>query len=76
MEPSKTRSGESFRITGNWADRSKKLKHKFSQLTDSDLQLEKGKEEELLKRVQSRLNKDRAEVIKLIDQAGNSKPAK
>jgi uncharacterized protein YjbJ (UPF0337 family) len=72
MEPLKTKNVESFKITGNWDDHSKKLRNEFSQLTDSDLKLETGKEDELLKRVQSRLHKGRAEVIKIIDQAGKS----
>ena len=57
---------ETFTITGNWENQSKALKQKFSQLTDEDLKFEKGKENELLKRVETRLNKDRQEVVNII----------
>lgn len=66
MENSKNRPAESFKITGNWATQSKDLKSKYSQLTDSDLKFETGKENDLLSRVENRLNKNREEVIKII----------
>lgn len=61
-----TKSNEAFTIKGNWADQAKQLKEKFSQLTDADLKFETGKENELLSRVESRLNKKREEVINII----------
>jgi hypothetical protein len=60
---------ETFKIHGNWSDQSKELKSKFPQLTDSDLKFESGKENEMLKRVESRLSKTRSEVIGLIKNA-------
>jgi len=66
MENSKNKSTESFKITGNWENQSKELKGKYSQLTDADLKLEAGKENDLLERVESRLNKNREEVINII----------
>lgn len=57
---------EAFKITGNWTEQSKELKSKYAQLTDADLKFEAGKEGELLKRVQTRLNKNREEVINII----------
>ena len=65
---------ESFKFTGNWDEQSKSLKQKYSQLTDSDLKLETGKEEELLNRVSSRLGKKRDEVISII-KSGQEGPA-
>jgi hypothetical protein len=59
---------ESFKISGNWAKQSELLKDKFSQLTDSDLKFEPGKENELLQRVETRLNKKREEVINIINK--------
>lgn len=56
----------SFKISGNWTQQSKILQQKFSQLTDEDVKFEEGKEDELLKRVQTRLNKGREEVINII----------
>ena len=59
---------ETFKITGNWANQSKTLKGKFPQLTDADLKFETGKENELLGRVETRLNKKREEVINIIQK--------
>jgi hypothetical protein len=53
-------------MTGNWGVESKKLKYKCSQSTDADLKLETGKEGDLLKRVETRLNEKQEEVINVI----------
>lgn len=66
MENSQNKNTEAFKITGNWATQSKDLKGKFSQLTDADLKFETGKENELLKRLETRLNKGRDEVINIL----------
>jgi len=63
------KTGEQFKISGNWADQSKSLKNKFSLLTDADLKYESGKESELLGRLQNRLNKSREEVMAIIKKA-------
>jgi uncharacterized protein YjbJ (UPF0337 family) len=62
------KAAESFKITGNWETQSKELKTKFIQLTDADLKIEAGKEEEMLGRLQTRLSKNRDEVIDLINK--------
>lgn len=59
---------ESFKISGDWTKQSQQLKEKFNQLTDSDLKFETGKENELLQRVETRLNKKREEVINIINK--------
>lgn len=61
---------ESFKISGDWKKQAIQLKEKFSQLTDSDLKFEPGKENELLQRVETRLNKKREEVINIINKCG------
>jgi hypothetical protein len=66
MQATNVKTNESFKFTGNWDEQSKKLQEKYSQLTDSDLKLETGKEEEVLNRVSSRLGKKREEVIGII----------
>jgi hypothetical protein len=66
MENSTNKTAESFKITGNWANQSKELKSKYAQLTDADLKFEAGKENDLLQRVETRLNKKREEVINII----------
>jgi len=64
----KTNDNGNFTITGDWASQSKKLKEQYSQLSDHDLKFEKGGENELLKRVQDKLNKKREEVISIINK--------
>jgi uncharacterized protein YjbJ (UPF0337 family) len=68
MENTQKKTTESFKMAGNWNEQSKELKTRFSQLTDSDLKFETGKENELLQRIETRLNKNREEVIKLISK--------
>lgn len=58
---------DGFKIT-NWEESSKKLKEQFNQLTDADLKFENGKENDLLHRIENRLNKKRPEVIDLINK--------
>jgi len=60
---------ETFKIvTADWKKQSEHLKEKFSTLTDSDLKFETGKENDLLERVETRLNKNREEVINIINK--------
>lgn len=66
MVAAQKNTNQVFKITGNWNEQSKQLKEKFPQLTDADLKFEEGKEEELLKRIETRLNKKREEVINII----------
>lgn len=66
MENTKNTNTETFKMKGNWDEQSKELKSKYSQLTDADLEFETGKENELLSRVETRLNKQREEVINII----------
>lgn len=72
METTKSKV-QAFSITGDWSEQSKKLKKEFSQLTDTDLKFESGKENDLLKRLQSRLHKNREEIISIIKKAQPSK---
>ncbi len=55
-----------FTISGDWAVQSKQLRKKYSQLTDADLKFETGKEEDLLKRIETRLHKKREEIISIL----------
>ncbi len=66
MHFEKNKVNENFKITGNWQPQSKLLQEKYSQLTAADLEFEPGKEEELIKRVETRLNKKREEVINIL----------
>lgn len=66
MNAIKRETIEPFKIVGNWDVQSKKLKEKFPQLTVDDLSHVAGKEGELLTRLETRLEKSRQEVIRLI----------
>jgi len=65
MEQTKSKIG-SFKVVGNWDEQSNALKKEFSELTDADLEFETGKEFELLTRIETRLNKKRDAVIKIL----------
>lgn len=73
MSITENKKEEAFKITGNWDAQSKQLKSKFSQLTDSDLKFETGKENELIRRVETRLNKKREEVINILKKGQSEK---
>jgi uncharacterized protein YjbJ (UPF0337 family) len=53
-------------MKGNWNEIAGKLKQQYANLTDDDLLFGKGKEEELLGRLQQKLGKSREEVRTLI----------
>jgi len=53
-------------IKGNWNEQKGKLKQKFGILTDNDLMFEKGKEDEMLGKLQIRLGKTKEQLRMLI----------
>lgn len=55
-------------IKGNWNETAGKLKQQFANLTDDDLLFKKGKEEELVGRLQKKLGKTREEIRKMISK--------
>jgi uncharacterized protein YjbJ (UPF0337 family) len=55
-------------LKGNWNETKGKLKQKFAILTDSDVLLVEGKQDELLGRLQVKLGKTKEEVQKLISE--------
>ena len=57
-----------LKIKGNWNEAAGKLKQQYANLTDDDLLYVKGKEEELLGRLQKKLGKTNEEVKKIISQ--------
>lgn len=66
MDTTQHKRNEDFKITGDWAVQSKQLKEKFSQLTDADLKFETGKEDDLIGRIATRLNKKHEEIVNII----------
>lgn len=69
MEKGNNSPKQDFKMVGSWEVQSNVLKEKFPQLTASDLKYEEGKENELLTRLQSRLNKGREEVVNILKKA-------
>ncbi len=53
---------KNLKIEGNWNEIKGKLKQKYGQLTDDDLQFTEGKEEELLGRLQKKTGKTKDEL--------------
>ena len=57
-----------LKIKGTWNEAAGKLKQQYANLTDDDLLLVKGKEEELLGRLQKKLGKTKEEVQEIISK--------
>ncbi len=53
-------------IKGNWNETKGKLKQQFALLTDSDVLLVEGKQDEMLGRLQIKLGKTKEEIQKII----------
>jgi uncharacterized protein YjbJ (UPF0337 family) len=56
----------STELKGNWNEIKGKLKQKFAVLTDDDLLLEEGKQDEMYGRLQQKLGKTKEELHRLI----------
>ena len=56
----------SFTIQGNWEKQSKSLQEKYPKLTKEDVNFETGKEKDLFRRLESKLGKNRKEVIEIL----------
>ncbi len=54
-------------LTGNWNEIKGKLKQKFAMLTDNDLLMTEGKQDEVLGRLQTKLGKTKEELHSIID---------
>ena len=59
----------STELKGSWNVVKGKLKQQYAQLTDDDLTLVEGKEEELFGRLQIKLGKSRQEILDFIKKA-------
>lgn len=55
-------------LKGNWNETKGILKQKFALLTDSDLLLVEGKQDEMLGRLQIKLGKSKEEIQKVISE--------
>ena len=59
-------------MKGNWNIAKGKLKQKWANLTDNDLEYVAGKEEELLGRIQKRTGRTREDVETAVDEVCSS----
>ena len=55
-------------IKGDWNVLKGKLKQKFANLTDDDLMFIKGKEEELIGRIQQKIGRTKREIQDLLSK--------
>ena len=53
-------------INGSWEELKSKLKQKFTDLNDNDLQLEDSIKEEIIEKMQMQLGKTKEELYKII----------
>lgn len=53
-------------LKGNWNETKGKLKQQFAMLTDDDLLLAEGKQDEMLGRLQAKLGKTKEEIHQII----------
>ena len=53
-------------LKGDWEQQKGKLKQKFAMLTDNDLLFTKGKKEEMIGRLQTKLGKTKEELHQII----------
>jgi len=57
-----------LQMKGNWNVTKGKLKQRFAQLTDDDLQYVEGQEDELLGRIQKRTGQTREAIERVIEK--------
>lgn len=55
------------KLQGNWNQVKGKLKQKYGDLTDDDLQYAEGKEDELIGRIQERTGESKEQIKRYID---------
>lgn len=55
-------------LTGDWNVAKGKLKKKYGKLTDDDLAFERGREDELIGRIQKRVGHTREDVEKAVQE--------
>lgn len=60
---------------GDWKETKGKLKQKFAILTNSDLLLTDGKQDEMIGRLQIKLGKTKEEIHQFITELQNTPPA-
>lgn len=62
-----------LKIKGTWSELKSKLQMKYPKLTDKDLIFAAGKEDDLVERISTRLNKTEEEVNDIINDMQSEK---
>lgn len=57
-----------MKLKGNWNEAKGKMKQQYGDLTDDDLKVEEGKEDEWMGKMQEKLGKTKEEVIDWIQR--------
>ncbi|MDP4665701.1 MAG: hypothetical protein NWQ53_03595 [Flavobacteriales bacterium] len=57
---------KAFTVSGDWGKQSRALKEKYPTLTSEDVKFQTGEESGLMKRMETRLHKNREEVIGIL----------
>lgn len=55
-----------YKVNGDWDEQSKSLKAQYPELTSEDLKFKADEETDLFKRLETKLDKDRNEVINIL----------
>jgi uncharacterized protein YjbJ (UPF0337 family) len=63
-----------FQVQGTWNLAKGRLKQKFAQLTDDDLQFTEGKEDELIGLIQQRTGQAKADIARAVGECCAIKP--
>jgi uncharacterized protein YjbJ (UPF0337 family) len=61
---------DKLELKGNWNILKGKIKQSYAELTDDDLKLVEGKEEELYGRLQQKTGKTREDLVKWLKDLG------
>jgi uncharacterized protein YjbJ (UPF0337 family) len=67
----KSKPMSTLEMKGAWNIAKGKLKQKFAQLTDDDLQFVEGKEDELIGRIQKRTGQAQTDIKRVVDECCN-----
>lgn len=57
-----------FTVGSNWNEQKEKLKEQYPQLTDADLHCDRGQEQELFARLETKLEKNPNEISQIFNQ--------
>jgi len=65
-------ASNTFKLLASWEEVKERMKENDTTLTDDDLAYEKGQEEELLERLEKKMNKPRHQIIAYIESISSN----